>query len=78
MENGPTVQSSRVSTTELRLAGLENGETYLLDVWEECDGQWESAPSNLWFRATNSSSELHVRAAGHTEDDGQSEVPSVK
>ncbi|XP_047431511.1 uncharacterized protein LOC125000160 [Mugil cephalus] len=68
METGAPVQSSRVYTPELHLGGLENGETYLLDVWEECDGQWESAPSNLWFTAANSSSELHPRAAEHAED----------
>ncbi|XP_028256405.1 uncharacterized protein LOC114432539 [Parambassis ranga] len=64
MEKGPIIQSSRLTSTELRLPGLEDGRTYILDMWEECDGQWESEPSRLSFEGSNSSSELHVRAAG--------------
>ncbi|XP_044042924.1 uncharacterized protein LOC122871633 [Siniperca chuatsi] len=64
LENGPTIQRSRVTDTKLHLPGLEEGKTYVLDVWEECDGQWESEHSHVCFEGTNSSVELHVRAAG--------------
>ncbi|KAM6961518.1 uncharacterized protein LKV04_020529 [Tautogolabrus adspersus] len=63
LENGPTIKSSRVSNTELHLTGLEEGKNYVLDVWEECDGQWESERSQLCFVGTNSSAGLLLRAA---------------
>ncbi|XP_041637324.1 uncharacterized protein LOC121505835 [Cheilinus undulatus] len=63
LENGPTIKNSRVFDTELHLPALEEGKTYVLDVWEECDGQWESERSHLCFEGTNSSSGLLVRAA---------------
>ncbi|KAG7215847.1 hypothetical protein INR49_021819, partial [Caranx melampygus] len=68
LENGTTIQSSRLTDSELRLSGLEEGRTYILDVWEECDGLWESEHSHLWFEGSNSSSELHARAAGPSHD----------
>lgn len=74
MEKGPIIQSSRLTSTELRLPGLEDGKTYILDMWEECDGQWESEPSRLSFKGSNSSSELHVRAAGTIQNQGQAGV----
>ncbi|XP_031732724.1 uncharacterized protein LOC116399603 [Anarrhichthys ocellatus] len=69
LENGTTVQSSRVTDPELRLLGLEEGKTYVLDVWEECDGQWESKHSHVGFEGSNTSFELHMRAAGHVLDE---------
>ncbi|XP_071330885.1 uncharacterized protein [Trachinotus anak] len=68
LENGTTIQSSRVTDTQLRLLGLEEGRTYILDVWEECDGPWGSDHSHLWFEGANSSSGVHVRAAGPAQD----------
>ncbi|XP_059182114.1 uncharacterized protein LOC131960859 isoform X2 [Centropristis striata] len=68
LENGTTIQSSRLSDTELRLPGLEEGKTYVLDVWEECDGQWESERSHVCFEGSNSSLEFLVRAAGPALD----------
>ncbi|XP_042259731.1 uncharacterized protein LOC121891067 isoform X1 [Thunnus maccoyii] len=68
LENGPPLQSSRLTETELHLPGLEEGKTYVLDVWEECDGQWESEPSRLCFQGANSTSKLLVRAAGPGQD----------
>ncbi|XP_040886111.1 KRR1 small subunit processome component homolog isoform X2 [Toxotes jaculatrix] len=67
-ENGTTIQSSRVTDTELRLPGLEEGKSYILDVWEECDGQWESERSHLCFERVNSSLGALVRAAGPAQD----------
>nr|XP_033470436.1 uncharacterized protein LOC117249140 [Epinephelus lanceolatus] len=64
LEDGTTIQSSRVTDTELHLPGLKEGKTYVLDVWEECDGQWESEHSHMGFKGVNSSFELIVRAAG--------------
>ncbi|CAJ1055608.1 uncharacterized protein LOC117805478 [Xyrichtys novacula] len=63
LENGPTIQSSRVTDSELHLLGLEEGKTYVLDVWEECEGQWESEHSRVCFEGANSSSVVLVRAA---------------
>ncbi|KAL6117081.1 uncharacterized protein ACO6RY_14943 [Pungitius sinensis] len=69
VENGPTMQSSRVYVPEVHLPGVEKGKTYLLDVWEECGGQWESERSQLDFEAPNSSFGLQIRAAGHVLDE---------
>ncbi|KAM7377904.1 hypothetical protein PAMA_013019 [Pampus argenteus] len=68
LENGSPFQSSHVTDTELRLLGLEEGKTYILDVWEKCDGQWESEHSRLSFQGANSSLELLMRAADSAED----------
>ncbi|XP_040028878.2 uncharacterized protein LOC120817111 isoform X1 [Gasterosteus aculeatus] len=70
VENGPTMQSSRVTDPEVHLPGLEKGKTYLLDVWEECGGQWKSERSHLDFETPNSSFGLQIRAAGHVLDEG--------
>ncbi|XP_018552655.1 uromodulin-like 1 [Lates calcarifer] len=67
-ENGSTIQSSSVTGTELRLMGLEDGKTYILDVWEECEGQWESEHSHLFFEGANSSLGFLIRAAGPAQD----------
>lgn len=77
LENGTIIQSSRVTDPELRLPELEEGKTYLLDVWEECDGQWESDHSHVFFEGANFL-ELLVRAAGPGLDQGQSEAPLVQ
>ncbi|CAK6959968.1 uncharacterized protein LOC122975499 isoform X2 [Scomber scombrus] len=68
LEHGFPLQSSYVTETELHLPGLEHGKTYILDVWEECDRQWESEHSRLSFLGSNSSLELLVRAAGPGQD----------
>lgn len=75
LKNGTTIDSSRVSVTKLRLPGLEEGKTYVLNVWEECDNQLESEHSHLFFMAANSSTELHVRAAGPAHDTGWFDIP---
>nr|XP_020505189.1 uncharacterized protein LOC109995715 [Labrus bergylta] len=62
LENGPIIKSSRVSNTVLQLTGLEEGKNYVLDVWEECDGLWESEHSELCFVGTNSYTELLLMA----------------
>ncbi len=77
LENGTIIQSSRVTDTELHLPGLEGGKTYVLDVWEECEGQWESEHSHVCFEGANSL-ELLVRAAGPALDQGQSEAPLIQ
>ncbi|XP_074482405.1 uncharacterized protein LOC141762261 [Sebastes fasciatus] len=68
LENGTTIRSSRVDDTELHLSGLEEGKTYVLDVWEECGGRWESEHSHLCFEGTNSSLDHLLRAAGPALD----------
>ncbi|XP_056223909.1 uromodulin-like 1 [Seriola aureovittata] len=77
LENGTTVQSSHVTDPALRLLGLEEGKTYILDVWAECDGPWESEHSHLWFEGANSSSGLHVRAAGAQDLELQLDLSSM-
>ncbi|XP_030006581.1 uromodulin-like 1 [Sphaeramia orbicularis] len=67
-EKGPVIQSSRVTGAELHLPGLEEGKNYILDVWEECDGLWESEHSKLFLEGGNTSIELMVRAAGTAQD----------
>ncbi|KAK5607695.1 hypothetical protein CRENBAI_024056 [Crenichthys baileyi] len=60
--NGSTIESSSVSNTELPLPGLEAGKSYVLDVWEECDGLLGSEPSHLNFEGSNSTFKIDVRA----------------
>lgn len=76
LENGTTLQSSRVTDTELHLPGLEEGKTYVLDVWEQCDGQWESEHSHMCFKGANSSVGLLLRAIGAAPNRGQSDTRS--
>lgn len=71
LENGTTLQSSRVTDSELHLPGLEESKSYVLDVWEQCDGQWESTHSRLCFESSNSSLSLLMRAAGPGLDQGE-------
>ncbi|XP_015233908.1 PREDICTED: uncharacterized protein LOC107087068 [Cyprinodon variegatus] len=61
LESGSAVESSRVSDSELPLPGLEAGKPYILDVWEECHGLWESEPSRLYFKGANLTSGVDVR-----------------
>ncbi|XP_029901587.1 uncharacterized protein LOC115355077 isoform X2 [Myripristis murdjan] len=68
LENGTAVRSSRVSEPELRLPGLADGETYLLDVREECGGRWKSSPSLLSFDAVDVTSERLVLPVGPDSD----------
>ncbi|KAI9527855.1 hypothetical protein NQZ68_026903 [Dissostichus eleginoides] len=63
LENGTTIQSSRITDTELSLFGLEEGKKYLLEVWEECGVQWESEHSQLLFEGSNVPFEILGRAA---------------
>ena len=63
LENGITIQSSRITDTELSLFGLEEGNKYLLEVWEECGVQWESEHSQLLFEGRNVPFEILGRAA---------------
>ncbi|XP_038594782.1 uncharacterized protein LOC119918224 isoform X1 [Micropterus salmoides] len=64
LENGTSIQGSRVTDPKLGLPGLEEGKTYVLSVWEECDGQWESEHSRVVFEGAYSSLGLLLRAAG--------------
>ncbi|XP_051810454.1 uncharacterized protein LOC110945865 [Acanthochromis polyacanthus] len=68
LDDGSTIQSSRVTSSELRLPGLEEGMTYILDVWEECNGQWESEHSHLYFKGANSSTGFDVRTHRNAHD----------
>ena len=79
LKNGTPIQSSRVADAELHLPRLDEGKTYILDVWEECDGAWESEHSQLCFQGANSSLGFLLRSMGATgpgQDLGQSEAPS--
>lgn len=70
--DGTNLLSSKVNGTTLSLPGLEEGKTYVLDVWEQCDGQWQSESSRMYFDGRNVSSELTVRAAAPSLDQGLS------
>ncbi|KAI3366496.1 hypothetical protein L3Q82_000629 [Scortum barcoo] len=67
LENDTIIQSSRVTDTELHLPGLEDGKTYFLDVWQECDGQWEGEHTHLDFEGVNFLKFL-MRTAGSALD----------
>lgn len=72
LENGTTLHSSHVTDTELHLPGLEESKSYVLDVWEQCDGEWQSEHSRLCFQGANSSLAQFMRSAGHGLDQGRS------
>lgn len=76
-ENGSFINSSHLTEPALHLPGLEDGKSYILDVWEECGGQWQSEHSNLCFEGVNLPLELLGRSAGSFDDPGQSEVPTL-
>ncbi|KAF3704883.1 Pancreatic secretory granule membrane major glycoprotein GP2 [Channa argus] len=60
LENGTVIQSNCVTDTEFHLQGLEEGKTYILNVWENCETKLESEHSYLLIEGTNAS---FVRAA---------------
>ncbi|XP_021180623.2 uncharacterized protein LOC105937844 [Fundulus heteroclitus] len=62
LKNGSIIKSSSVPNTELPLPWLEAGKSYVLDVWEECEGQWVSEPSRLGFKGGNLTFEIDVRS----------------
>lgn len=77
LDTGTTVQSSRTTDTEVQLLLLEEGKTYILDVWEECDGHWESDHSYLYIEGTNSSEQFLSKTGVPCRDLGQCEIPRV-
>ncbi|CAB1454943.1 unnamed protein product [Pleuronectes platessa] len=64
LKNGTAIKSSRVADAQLHLPRLDEGMTYVLDVWEECDGEWESEHSQLCFQGANTSLGFLLRSAG--------------
>lgn len=71
-ENGTTIQSSSVTDTELHLPELEQSKSYILDVWEQCDGLWKSQHSRLCFQGNNLSLAQFIEAIRLDLDQGQS------
>lgn len=69
--NGTTLHRSQVNDTHVRLPGLEDSRSYLLDVWEQCDGRWKSEPSQLCIEGANSSLAMFLRAVGPILDQGR-------
>lgn len=69
--NGTTLHKSQVNDTEVHLPGLEDSKSYILDVWEQCDGQWKSERSQLCIEGANSSLAMFLRAVGPILDQGQ-------
>lgn len=62
--NGTTLNKSQVTEPQLHLPGLEDTKSYILDVWEQCDGLWESERSQLCIEGANSSLSMFLRAVG--------------
>ncbi|XP_042367615.1 uncharacterized protein LOC121961627 [Plectropomus leopardus] len=78
VDNGTIIQSSHVTDAQLHLPGLEEGKSYVLDVWEICDGEWESEHSHVGFDGANSSFKLLVRAVGPSlTQELQFDVPNM-
>lgn len=69
--NGTTLHQSQVNDTQVHLPGLEDSKSYILDVWEQCDGQWKSEASQLCIEGANSSLAMFLRAVGPILDRGQ-------
>lgn len=70
-ENGTTIQSSSVTDAELHLPELEHSKSYVLDVWEQCDGLWKSQHSRLCFQGNNLSLTQFIEAIRLDLDQGQ-------
>ncbi|XP_049617620.1 uncharacterized protein [Syngnathus scovelli] len=64
LENGSTLATANLTRTELRLTGLEAGKTYVLDLWEQCDGRWMSERTMLCFTVEKSIYGFLVRGVG--------------
>lgn len=69
--NGTTLHKSQVTDTEVHLPGLDDSKSYLLDVWEQCEGQWESERAQLCIEGVNSSLTMFLRAVGPILDQGR-------
>ncbi|XP_070710346.1 uncharacterized protein [Pempheris klunzingeri] len=69
-ENGSSLQDSRVNNQE-------EGKTYILEVWEECDGRRASQRSPVWLEGADSSSELLVRALPAPDVELQLDISSM-
>lgn len=70
-ENGTTIQTSSLTDTALPLPTLEQSKSYVLDVWEQCDGLWESKHSRLCFRGNNLSLSNFIQSFGFGHDQGR-------
>lgn len=70
-ENGTTIQRSSLMDTALHLPTLEQSKSYVLDVWEQCDGLWESKHSRLCFRGNNLSLSNFIQSFGFGQDQGR-------
>ncbi|XP_061662672.1 uncharacterized protein LOC133493380 isoform X2 [Syngnathoides biaculeatus] len=64
LENGSAFQAANLTETELRLPGLEAGMTYVLELWERCEGRWDSERTVLCFTVDNSTYGFLVRGVG--------------
>ncbi|XP_061618426.1 uncharacterized protein LOC133472092 isoform X2 [Phyllopteryx taeniolatus] len=64
LENGSAFQTANLTETELRLPGLEAGKTYVLELWERCEGRWDSERTALCFTVDNSTYGFLVRGVG--------------
>ncbi|XP_051912052.1 uncharacterized protein LOC127594123 [Hippocampus zosterae] len=64
LENGSPLQMDTLTESELRLPGLAAGKTYVLELWEQCDGRWESERTALCFTVDNSTYGFLVRGVG--------------
>ncbi|XP_077357267.1 uncharacterized protein LOC144004152 [Festucalex cinctus] len=76
LENGRALQTDNLTETELQLRGLNAGKTYVLELWELCDGQWESEPTVLCFTVDNSTYGFLVRgvALDYIDEDQAEEI----
>lgn len=70
-ENGTTIESNSLTDTALHLPTLEQSKSYVLDVWEQCDGLWESKNSRLCFRGNNLSLSNFIQSFGFGLDQGR-------
>ncbi|XP_077401021.1 uncharacterized protein LOC144035305 [Vanacampus margaritifer] len=76
LENGSVLQMDNLTVTKLHLRGLDAGKTYVLELWEQCDGGWESQPTVLCFTVDNSTYGFLVRgvALDYIDEDQAEEI----
>ncbi|XP_061923042.1 uncharacterized protein LOC133662882 isoform X1 [Entelurus aequoreus] len=65
LENGSSLQAGNLSETWLRLPGLQDGQTYILEVWEQCEAHWRSERTTLCFKVDRSTYGFLVSGVGH-------------
>ncbi|XP_058479744.1 uncharacterized protein LOC131455897 isoform X1 [Solea solea] len=56
LKNGTIIHNRSLTDAQLGLSGLDEGKSYTMDIWEQCDGEWPFEDAQPCVEADNSSS----------------------